>query len=51
MKDMVVTFDTFQLFRGWLKEVAYWNILAILVTPETSHPEIFPLKLGAPSNI
>ena len=41
---MLLTFETSQSFRGWLKLVALQNISRMSVTFETSHPLISALK-------
>ena len=51
MTPMLVTEDTSQLSRGWLKEAALWNIPFMSVTLEVSQAEMLPLKRKAPRNI
>ena len=43
--------ETSQSFSGWLKLKAFWNMVAIVLTFPTFHPEIFATKLSACSNI
>src|SRR5690606_10925039 len=48
---MFSTEDTSQLERPWLKDVALWNIPAILVTLDGTQPLKSPLKEAAARNI
>ena len=49
--SMSITLCVFQLCSGWLNEEALKNILAILVTPDTSHSSSEWLKLTASENM
>ena len=51
MEEVVVTEDTFQLFKGWLKAEAKRNIKDIVVTEDTSQLPMGWLKAEAEENI
>ena len=50
MECNFVTRDTSQIERSVLKELAYANIPAMLLTLDTSHLDISPLKDSLPAN-